>query len=115
MSSIKISTESPERTTPTGKYHNIGNVIQVSFGFTALFTAFIACQNISSKMLKDLGFENIGFLSIALIYLAFGFASLVAVPINRAIGAKLTLFLSALTYVIYIASTLLPVLKFERM
>jgi hypothetical protein len=66
-------------------------------------------------MMKDLGFENIGFLSIALIYLSFGISSLFAIPINKAIGTKMSLFFSALSYVIYIGSTLLPVYKFERL
>ena len=100
---------------PTGRFLNLGCVVHVSVGFAVLFTAFIACQNTSSKMMKDLGFSNIGFLSIALIYLSFAITSLFAAPINRALGTRWTLFLSALTYTIYIASFLLPVVKVQRM
>ena len=64
--------------------------------------------------MKDLGYSNIGFLSIALIYLTFAATSLMAAPINKYLGTRWTLFLSALTYVIYIASYLFAVVKVQR-
>ena len=96
------------------KYQNLTHVIHVSIGFTFLFTAYYACQNISSEILKDMGYDNIGFLSVAIIYLVFAVSIVIAVPIKKVVGTKMSLFLGAMMYVVYIGSTLLPVLKYER-
>ena len=78
-----------------------------------MFAAFFACQNISSKVMRDLGFENLGFLNIAIVYLFFSLSSMFAIPVNRFLGARLTLCLSGLTYALWIAGFLLPAYKFE--
>ena len=93
---------------------NFCKVLILSFGFFVMFTAFISCQNISSKVIKDLGFENLGFLSIALIYGVFAITSLFSAPINRYFGTKWTLVFSSFTYVLYIMSFLLPCYRFEK-
>ena len=65
--------------------------------------------------MKDLGFSNLGFISITLIYLTFSVASAFAIPINKKLGTKWTLILSALAYASYIAAYLFPVYKSEKM
>ena len=61
--------------------------------------------------MKDLGYQNLGFINLSIIYLTFGMTSTVAVPINKFLGTSLTLCLSALTYALWIASFLLPAYK----
>ncbi len=63
--------------------------------------------------MKDLGFDNLGFINIAIIYMAFTIASLFASRINKALGTKMTLFLSALTYTIWTFCFMLPAYRFE--
>ena len=63
--------------------------------------------------MKDLGFSNLGFINIALLYLFFAIMSMFAIPLNRYLGSRLTLCLSGFTYAIWIAGFLLPAYKFE--
>ena len=63
--------------------------------------------------MKDLGFENLGFINIALVYLFFAIVSMFAIRLNRYLGSRLTLCLSGFTYAIWIAGFLLPAYKFE--
>ena len=63
--------------------------------------------------MKDLGFGSLGFVNIAVVYLSFALTSLLASSINRKLGTRLTLLLSALTYAIWIAGFLLPAKRFE--
>lgn len=96
---------------PENINQNIDKVLVLSFGFVILFTAFLSCQNITAKIMKDLGFEGLGFINLALIYLSFGCTSLLASKINSVLGTKLTLCFSGFTYAIWIASFLLPAYK----
>jgi len=63
------------------KYTNIGQVIIMSVGFTTLFTAFATCQNFASKVLSDDGFDNIGFTTLAVLYLVFSLCSFLSTAI----------------------------------
>ena len=95
------------------KYTNLDQVIIISAGFFILFTAFIACQNLSSKIMKDLGFDNLGFINLSLVYLSFALTGMLSSPINRKFGTRNTLIISSLTYAIWIAAFLLPAYKYE--
>ena len=64
--------------------------------------------------MKDLGFQNLGFINVAIIYLSFSFASMLAVKIQKALGTRLTLTVSALAYTFWIACFLFPAYKFEE-
>ena len=92
---------------------NMPQVITISFGFLLLFTAFISSQNISSKIMKDLGFDNLGFINIAIVYLTFAGMSMFAIPVKRKLGTRITLAVSTLTYALWIAAFLLPAYKYE--
>ena len=78
-----------------------------------MFTAFIALQNISSKVVKDLGFKNLGFVCIAVIYLVFTVSASFAPRIVKKLGDRTTLILSSLCYVFYAVSFIFPVYRFE--
>ena len=64
--------------------------------------------------MNELGFKKLGFINLTILYLSFLIASPLAVSINQYLGAKLTLFLACLTYVIWIGSFILPAYKYEK-
>ena len=97
------------------KYINIGLVTILSLGFMTLFTAFNTCQNFSSKVLNDDGFENTGFITLAVLYLVFALCSLISAAIvNWMNNAKTFLCLGAICYSFWIISFLLPSYYSER-
>jgi MFS family permease len=68
----------------------------------------MACQSIAGKVMKDLGFGNLGLINIAIVYLSFALTSVLASFINKKLGTRWTLVLSALTYATWIAGFILP-------
>jgi len=64
--------------------------------------------------MQDLGFDNLGFTNIALIYLMFSLNSFFVEPIMNKIGIKRTLCFSALTYALWEASFMLPAYRHEH-
>ena len=91
------------------KYDNLGLVAIMSIGFLTLFTAFNVCQNFATKILKDDGFDNIGFTSLAVLYLFFALLSLVSTPIvQRFKSTSFCMSAASLFYCAWIFSFLLP-------
>ena len=91
------------------KYTNIGQVIIMSVGFTTLFTAFATCQNFASKVLSDDGFDNIGFTTLAVLYLVFSLCSFLSTAIVNKIGnIAVSMSLGGLCYSFWIVCFLLP-------
>ena len=78
-----------------------------------LFTAFMSCSNLSSTIMNDLGYGNLGLLNIAIIYFTFAWAAMVAVPINKALGTRFTFVFSCMCYLFWIAGFMLPAFKHE--
>ena len=68
------------------------------------FLAFSASANIASKALKECGFSNLGFYSLAISYLFFGIQSFLSPFIIRKIKLKYCLIGSAAGYGIWILS-----------
>lgn len=64
--------------------------------------------------MNELGFAKLGIINLTVLYLSFMIASPLAVPINKKLGTKLTLFLASLTYVIWVAAFILPAYKYEK-
>ena len=65
--------------------------------------------------MSDLGFSNLGFLNVSFMYGGFALSSMtIAIPINKKLGTKLTLFVSGLSYAIWISGFLLPAYKYEE-
>eukprot|EP00347_Sterkiella_histriomuscorum_P001898 403370246 len=56
-------------------YPNLCKVTHISIGFLFLFIAFNSADNLAAKVMKDDGFNNIGFYSMSLLYLAFAIGS----------------------------------------
>ena len=95
------------------RYPNLDKVLTIAFGFIMLFTAYISC--LSQKVLQDLGYQNLGFLNLAIVYLSFSITSVFAASINRRFGTKRTLFFSGLTYAVWIGGFLMPAYQSESL
>ena len=93
---------------------NFEKVLMISFGFFIMFIAYLSCQNLASKIMKDLGFESLGLLSVAIIYFAYGCNSMLAVKIIKKFGTRLTLCFSGLSYSFWIGSFLVPAYKYQK-
>jgi hypothetical protein len=53
------------------KYKNIDRVTHAAFAFLLLFTAFNSADNLAAKVLREDGFDALGFYSMAALYLMF--------------------------------------------
>jgi hypothetical protein len=74
-----------------------------------LFTAFNVCQNLSGQIMKDNGFENLGFYSLATLYFCFSLCSFFATAIVNKIGnIKVSLSLGAFCYSFWVLCFILP-------
>ena len=99
--------------TASGPYQNLDRVLLLTLAFFIMFTSFITCQNIAPKIMQELGYNKIGFVNLAVIYVVFSLCSLFSVQINRRCGHKLTLFVSSLFYAIWAFVFILPAYQFE--
>ena len=64
--------------------------------------------------MADLGFSNLGFINLSIVYCGFAFAAILAAPINKKLGTRMTCFCCGMTYAFWIAAFLLPAYKFEN-
>ena len=81
----------------------------MSFGFLLLFTAYSTCQNFSAKILKDAGFDNTGFYSVAILYLVFAIFSFFGTAIvNKINNMRVSMACGALCYIFWVLSFILP-------
>eukprot|EP00040_Diaphanoeca_grandis_P013957 m.70554 g.70554 ORF g.70554 m.70554 type:complete len:603 (+) comp24242_c0_seq1:111-1919(+) len=82
-----------------GVDRNFANVLNIAFAFLLLFTAFQTTQMLASSLIGALGQY-----SLALVYVFFTIGGFFAPAICGRLGARLGMFIGALTYVIYVAS-----------
>lgn len=64
--------------------------------------------------MKDLGFGNLGFINLTIVYLTFSINSVFAIKINKKLGTKRTLVASAMTYAMWIGCFILPAYRYEN-
>lgn len=100
--------------TASGKFQNLDRVLLLTFAFFIMFTSFMTCQSITPKIMKELGYGNIGFINLAIIYGSFCLFSLLSVYINRKLGHRMTLFLSSSLYAIWAFVFMLPAYKYQN-
>ena len=86
---------------------NFRRLLLLSVGFLLLFCVFFTAQSLAGNVLDNLGFGNLGFYSLAILYLVYAFASLFATPIVIKLGEPLSLTFGSLCYSTYIASFIL--------
>lgn len=82
-----------------------------SFAFMLTYISFNATQNIIAIILDKNGFGNLGFHSLALIYLSWGLVSLISANIVRKIGLRRSLVSGAVSNTILTLTYLLPICK----
>ncbi|CDW72384.1 major facilitator superfamily protein [Stylonychia lemnae] len=87
---------------------NQGKVTLLAIGFLFLFIAFNSADNLAAKIMKEDGFDNMGFYSMSLLYLAFAFGSFFSTAIVNKIGVKFSLFIGGLCYFFRIFCFLFP-------
>jgi hypothetical protein len=90
-------------------YTNIDQVLLLVASFILQFTAYFTCQNFASKVLKDDGFDNLGFTCVALLYFMFASSSFFGGTIvHKMNNTRLTMTIGGLCYSGWIFSFLLP-------
>lgn len=97
----------------TGPFLNLNRVFFITIAFVIQFTAFLCCQTLASQIMRELGFDSLGNINVAVIYLTFSLTSTLAVPIIKTLGARWTLTISSFMYVIWVAAFILPAYKYE--
>ena len=86
------------------KYPNIKAIMILSGSFFVLFLGFFAAANSSAKALRDSGFNNLGYYSLATLYLTFGLASIYTPRIVRKYHGKKSMVMASLVYSAWIIS-----------
>jgi len=85
--------------------HELRNTILVSASFTAVFTAYLALQNLQSSLNQE---ENLGIISLSCLYAFIITSSIFAPAILKLIGEKVTLIISWLAHIIYVCCNFYP-------
>ena len=86
---------------------NGGKLMILSTGFLLLFCVFMTAQNLASQVLDDLGFGNLGFYSLAVLYFIFAFSCFIATPIVNKCGERFSMTVGSMCYTFYTASFIL--------
>jgi hypothetical protein len=93
---------------------NFFHVAYIGAGFVIMFTAYLATQNVASQAMRNFGFENIGFYSVACVYGSYSITSLFCSPLVKKLGAKYSLCLASACFTIWIATFILPALQYDK-
>ena len=83
---------------------NFRNLMYLSCAFFFLFFAFGSASNIVTQSLNNLGFGNLGYHSLSVLYLFFAIFSLFSSTFVYKFKPKKSLIISALTYGAWILS-----------
>ena len=79
----------------------MGKLLILSIGFQLLFSVFNTAQNLCTSVLDDLGFGNMGFYSLAVLYLTFSLSCFVATAIVNKCGERVCMVVGAMCYTAY--------------
>ncbi|XP_792285.2 UNC93-like protein MFSD11 [Strongylocentrotus purpuratus] len=86
------------------------NVTILGVAFLLVFTAFQTCGMIQTVVLRDdKDFQGSGYDSLAIIYAVFAAANWIAPSVVALLGARCSMFLSAVVYTGFVASFLHPI------
>ena len=83
---------------------NSCKLIVISIGFLLLFSVFMTAQSLAAEVLDDLGFGDLGFYSLGLLYFTFSFCSFIATPLVNKCGERFSMTLGSIWYFLYISS-----------
>ena len=103
-----------DKTKVNEKYLNFDRVIVISIAFFIQYTPYWQCRSIAAKIMEELGYSNIGFINLSIIYLVYGLTALISPNITRKIGQKNSLIIASVCYTLWTASFILPAYKYEK-
>ena len=83
---------------------NTSRLLILSTGFLLLFCSFNTAQSLAAQVIKNLGLGDLGFYSLAVLYCFFGLSAFFATSIVDKCGGRLSMFLGALCYTVYIGA-----------
>jgi len=86
----------------------------VCLSFVFVFISYNSAAFLAPQVLKDMGYEGLGFYAIAVLYLVFGVASFFSAAIVNKTGARVGFALGSLTYAFWIACFLPACFSHER-
>lgn len=95
-------------------YKNLGRVIQISFSFLLLFSAFNTCQNLASTVLSDDGLGSFGFYTLATMFFVLIFVAFIATAIDKKIGMYRLLVIGSFFHFTLILAFILPAYKSDH-
>ena len=95
-------------------YPNIKAVLILSVGFYVLFIAFFASANSASKALREAGYSNLGFYSLAVLYLFFSLSSFFTPLLIQKWEPKWSMVIASLTYALWIITLALTSLVLKN-
>ena len=95
------------------EFLNIGLVVLCGIGFHLVFIAFGTTQNLVTKVMLQMGYNDFGFYQLSVIYLMFMVGSFFNTPVVEWLGPKLSMFCGAFGYMMWVFSALFPALKTE--
>ena len=93
---------------------NLDRVILIGIGFFLLFVAYGTSRLLSTKIMADESYNNLGFYALAIMYITFGSCSFFAGIWVLKLGDKLSMFLGAICQAIYISSFILPLERIQH-
>ena len=86
---------------------NAGKLLILSIGFLLLFSVFLTSQNLAAEVLDSLGFGNLGFYSLAVLYFVYAFSCFITTPIVNKCRERFSLTVGSMCYIFYTASFIL--------
>ena len=99
------STEKQETNVYAGR--ELRNVLVLSGSFTAVFTAYLAIQNLQSSLNQE---QGLGLISLSCLYACIIISGILAPVIIKILGGRLTLVVPFICHVIYTATNFYPTL-----
>lgn len=90
---------------------NYEKVILLSIGFLLLFSTFFTASGLAGKVLADNDFGQLGFYSLAVLYVAFAFSSFFSNKVVSKCGERFALVGGSLCYSLYISTFILSSIR----
>eukprot|EP00929_Paragymnodinium_shiwhaense_P068252 TRINITY_DN34305_c0_g1_i1.p1 TRINITY_DN34305_c0_g1~~TRINITY_DN34305_c0_g1_i1.p1 ORF type:complete len:490 (-),score=45.86 TRINITY_DN34305_c0_g1_i1:600-2069(-) len=106
-SSVAHAARPDEDTSEEPGYLNIGNILKLGLSFFLVFCAYISIQNLMPQLLKELGFDNLGFLLVAVIYAAFTISCIIAPVVLQYVDERRAVVASSAGYGLFTACGIL--------
>jgi hypothetical protein len=80
----------------------------MSIGFLLLFLSFNSAANMSPKAMADDDMGNLGFYSMACMYLVYAILSFISTPLVNKLGIRASLVIGSLSYFFWVLCFLFP-------